>query len=240
MQQNILIVDDDMQLTSFLARFLAKHRLEATISSTASQTRSILERDSFALIVLDLNLPDADGLEIAREIRSSSRTPIIMLTARDEVYDRIIGLELGADDYLTKPYEPLELLARIKAVLRRSQPLEDGNFEVANGAQRIAFAGFELDLVARQLNRGTEGEPVSLTGSEFVLLRALAERPGEVISRQTIMDRLYGNATTVTDRAIDAHITRLRRKIDAPDAGVSLIRAVHGEGYVLAAMVENS
>lgn len=238
MAQTILIVDDDMQLTSFLSRFLGKHGFDAKTASSGAQTRAIFSRETFALIVLDLNLPDADGLEIAREIRQDSNTPIIMLTARDEVFDRIVGLELGADDYITKPYEPRELLARIKAVLRRVPTERDTATDNGSDASMIMFAGFELDLSKRTLRGVSNGLVISLTGTEFTLLRALAERAGKVLARPLIMDELYGNNTSVTDRAIDAHVTRLRRKIDQPDASVSLIQAVHGEGYLLATEVE--
>ena len=238
MQQDILIVDDDMQLTSFLARFMSKHGYHATTANTAAQTRNILRRDSFSLIVLDLNLPDADGLEIAREVYQTSRTPIIMLTARDEVFDRIVGLEMGADDYLTKPYEPRELLARIKAVLRRVQNNDVQTQGSDPGLKTVSFSGFILDIVKRQLMQPASGKQISLTGTEFTLLRTLAECAGEVVSRITIMDRLYGNSTAVTDRAIDAHINRLRRKIDIENNDISLIRAVHGEGYMLAVETE--
>jgi len=237
MTQTILIVDDDMQLTSFLSRFLAKHGFAAKTVSSGAQTRAVFDPETFALIVLDLNLPDADGLELAREIRLVAQTPIIMLTARDEVFDRIVGLELGADDYLTKPYEPRELLARIKAVLRRT-PAAAVQPEKGAEASKILFSGFELDLVKRSLRLVAGDISIPLTGTEFTLLRALAESAGAVLARPRIMDVLYGNSTTVTDRAIDAHVTRLRRKIDDAGAGASLIQAVHGEGYVLATEVE--
>lgn len=234
MKQTILIVDDDMQLTSFLSRFLGKHNFDAKTASSGAQTRALFARESFALIVLDLNLPDADGLEIAREIRKASQTPIIMLTARDEVFDRIVGLELGADDYLTKPYEPRELLARIKAVLRRSPAAARLMNERESEASKILFSGFEMDLAKRSLRSVSDNQDILLTGTEFTLLRALAESAGKVLPRPRIMDALYGNNTSVTDRAIDAHVARLRRKIDNAKTSASLIQAVHGEGYLLA------
>ena len=238
MQDHLLIVDDDRQLTAFLERFLAKHGYRATSAGSGAQARALLARRSFDLIVLDLILPDIDGLEIAREMRRQDRTPIIMLTARDEVYDRIVGLELGADDYLTKPYEPRELLARIKAVLRRARPLDPGADGSLPAARRLVFAGLTFDLVTRRLSRSADGSTVPLTGTEFALLRALAERPGEVLTRPTILHTVYGNATSVTDRTIDAHVARLRRKLDQDENGSSLIQTVHGEGYILATEVE--
>lgn len=238
MQGNLLIVDDDRQLATFLERFFAKHGYRATSVGSGAQARAILARRSFDLIVLDLILPDIDGLEIARELRREARTPIIMLTARDEVYDRIVGLEIGADDYLTKPYEPRELLARVKAVLRRSHPLDQGHEPGLPPARQLVFAGLALDLVARRLTHSSDGTAIALTGTEFALLRALAERAGEVLTRPAILRIVYGNAVSVTDRAIDAHIARLRRKLNDGDGGSSLIQTVHGEGYILATEVE--
>ena len=191
-----------------------------------------MEHDDFDLLVLDIGLPDLDGFEITRQIRRTSNLPIIMLTARDEVYDRIIGLELGADDYMSKPFEPRELLARIKSVLRRGQPIEAAP-QADKSPEMLTFAGYCLDLIAQTLRDGN-GALVQLTSTEFTLLRVLAERPGKVMSRAHILENIYGNATAITDRAIDAHIARLRRKIDPSDADTSLIRTVHGMGYCLA------
>lgn len=239
MFQRILIVDDDIQLTSFLARFLKKHEIDAVAVASAHEAREELKDNLHSLIVLDLNLPDADGLDIAKEVRQTCRTPIVMLTARDEVYDKILGLEMGADDYLTKPFEPRELLARIKAVLRRTQDNLDQQNEAAQ-ERNIHFSGFELDLTKRQLSKQESGEIISLTATEISLLQLLAENAGEVTSRHKIMDKLYGNNINVTDRAIDAHVARLRRKIDNDGDGMSLIRSAHGEGYLLAAQIENA
>jgi len=236
MDQSILIVDDDMQLTSFLTRFLIKHGYRAQTASSGAQARVLFDADTCDLVVLDLNLPDADGLDIAKEIRARAVTPIIMLTARDEVFDRIVGLEIGADDYLTKPYEPRELLARIKAVLRRPHPKNttEGGGEIS----AIQFDGFELDLAKHSLTRQADDQPIQLTSAEFSLLRALALCAGRVLTRGHIMDELYGNNVSITDRSIDAHVSRLRRKIDSPSEPASLIQSVRGEGYVLTAKAE--
>lgn len=240
MDQSILIVDDDMQLTSFLTRFLAKHGYRAQTASSGAQTRVLFDPNDCDLVVLDLNLPDADGLDLAREIRSKAATPIIMLTARDEVFDRIVGLEIGADDYLTKPYEPRELLARIKAVLRRIPATEapTGAPAAEKNVTTIRFEGFELNLKKHNLRRLNDAQEIQLTGAEFSLLRVLALSAGEVLPRALIMNELYGNSITVTDRSIDAHVSRLRRKIDLPTAQSSLIQSVRGEGYVLTAEAE--
>ncbi|WP_205319998.1 response regulator [Notoacmeibacter marinus] len=230
----ILIVEDDRQLTSFLERFLGKQDYSVTTAASAAQMWAILEHHTFDLIVLDLGLPDNDGFEITLDIQRRTHVPIIILTARDETFDRIVGLELGADDYVTKPFEPRELLARIKAVLRRTGPAQQPS--AVSSASSIRFAGMTLDLVERTLKRDEDDAAIDLTGAEFTLLRALAENAGEVLSRSRILDTLYGKTAAVTDRAIDAHIARLRRKLKhGSDAPATLIRTVHGTGYILAA-----
>lgn len=239
MQNRLLVVDDDGQLTSFLKRFLDKHGYGTQIAPTAAHARRLLARDRFDLIILDLNLPDGDGLEIARETRNQTDTPIIMLTARDEVYDRIVGLEIGADDYVTKPYEPRELLARVKAVLRRFNGHRANGHVQEEDLSSVEFMGLEFDLKQRQLVRSDTGDVIPLTGAEFVLLKAFAENAGAVLTRSVIMDKLYGSSIAVTERAIDAHVTRLRRKIDLDKNRTSLIRAVHGEGYVFAVELQS-
>lgn len=238
MTNRILVVDDDGQLTAFLKRFLTKQGFEADTAATAAEARVSLKSTIYALVVLDLNLPDGDGLEIAGEIRHASGTPVIMLTARDEVYDRIVGLEVGADDYVTKPYEPRELLARIKSVLRRADSSEPKALSV--DPQIVRFVGLELDMVQRRLTDASTEQVIALTNTEFTLLKTLVESAGDVLSRAAIMDALYGNSITVTDRAIDAHVARLRRKIDQRDGNASLIRAVHGQGYVFVTELEKT
>ncbi|MQQ07128.1 response regulator [Epibacterium sp. SM1979] len=238
MDQKILVVDDDMQLTAFLSRFLDKHGFKVQVATSGAQARAMFDPHLVDLLVLDLNLPDADGFDILKDIRRTAKTPVIMLTARDEVFDRIVGLELGADDYLTKPYEPRELLARIKAVMRRMEPAIQGSSAADHSHAR--FSGLHLDLAKRTLEREDSNRPISLTGAEFALLSALVGRAGRLLSRDEIMDTLYGKSVTITDRAVDAHISRLRRKIDPTGADVSLIQSIRGEGYILAAEVELS
>ena len=239
MADHILVVDDDRQLTSFLERFLAKQGFEVTSAGSATQMGLAMEHRRFDLMLLDVGLPDIDGFEVTRELRRSSRLPIILLTAREDVYDKIIGLELGADDYVSKPFEPRELLARIRSVLRRARGAgapPDALPEV----RAYSFAGYVLDVPTRQLT-GPDQQPVPLTGMEFDLLRLLAEHAGTVVARDRIMAAVYGNSAHVTDRAIDAHVARLRKKIGAGQAGgtgsESLIRTAHGTGYCLASTV---
>jgi len=238
MQEHILVVDDDRQLTSFLERFLTKHGFLATVAASGAQMRGLLDRHTYQMIVLDVGLPDCDGLELTRELRRDTRTPIVILTARDEVFDRIVGLELGADDYMTKPFEPRELLARIKAVLRRSAPGDDADADGTPAQTHLRFGGLTLDLFGRELICEKTLAAIPLTDREFLLLRAFAEHSGQILSREDILQMVYGHATMITDRAIDTQMSRLRRKLsDYTDPGQTIIRTVHGSGYVLAAAV---
>lgn len=234
MTEHVLVVDDDSQLTAFLERFFKKHGYRATIANTAKRMFGQLQKHDFDLIVLDLNLPDDDGLEVARQIRKTSSVPIIMLTARSEVFDKIIGLEIGADDYMTKPYEPRELLARIRSVLRRSADQVAGTSQDTPSARWLRFEDIELDVLKSKAKRLSDGVDLSLTSTEFALAKALAESAGEVLTRDRIMDLVYGNSVTATDRAIDAHIARLRRKLMSETDTTSVITTVHGSGYKLA------
>ena len=238
MQHSLLIADDDQQLTSFLKRFFVKHGYQATTVGTAAQTFAALKRDTFDLLILDLILPDEDGLEVARTLRKTTDIPIIMLSARDEVYDRIVGLELGADDYVTKPYEPRELLARVRTVLRRYANSETGDKPNRKTRRLLHFDGFEIDTVMTSVRRLSDQKVLDLTSTEFALLQTLSENGGEVLSREEILSAVYGNAVTITDRAIDAHIARLRKKLAAADARTDIIRTIHGVGYKLATEVE--
>ena len=236
MEQKILIVDDDLQVTSFLKRFFNKHGYAAETAATAEGMFECLEGGPFDLIVLDLILPDEDGFEAARRLRTTTETPIIMLTARDEIFDRIVGLELGADDYMTKPYEPRELLARVRSVLRRYNGAKSAP-QASTDTNRLRFDDFELDLMKSSACRLSDGADLRLTSAEFALLRALAEAGGDHLTRDRILSMMYGNAVQITDRAIDAHVVRLRRKLSTADEDSSLIKTVHGIGYKLTAQV---
>lgn len=233
MKQHILIVDDDSQVTSFLERFFVKNGYRATGVATSAAMFEALAADPADLVVLDLILPDEDGLDAARHLQQSSDVPIIMLSARDEMYDRIVGLELGADDYMTKPYEPRELLARVRSVLRRRT--KRGAPADTAGDGLLRFGGLVLDPVEGTARRATDGQNLNLTSTEFALLNALADAGGKVVSRDEIVMLVYGNAVQITDRAIDTHMVRLRRKLAAVSADHELIATVHGKGYRLAA-----
>jgi len=235
MPESILIVDDDRQITEFLERFLSKHGFKAVSAGSATQMGLLMEHRAFDLIILDVGLPDIDGFQVLRELRRVSIIPIVLLTVRDEVYDKIIGLEIGADDYVAKPFEPRELLARIRSVLRRTA----GKLEVpgVTPSSETVFSGFRLDTETRVLTSPL-GDPVALTSTEYALLAALVQRTGEVVRRDQLMDLLYSGSVHVTERAIDAHIARLRRKLETFGGRSDLIKTAHGSGYVLAAKIE--
>jgi len=235
MPERILVVDDDPQLTSFLARFLSKQGFEVVTSGSGTQMGLRMEHQDFDLLLLDVGLPDLDGFEIVRELRKSSRVPIIFITARDEVYDKIIGLEMGGDDYVSKPFEPRELLARIRSVLRRSI---FQRFITEDNSDYYYVCGLRLD-VRRRVVSDRAGEEIPLTSMEFSVLKCLARYAGEIVSRDRMMQCLYGACCNVTDRAIDTHVARLRKKLYSSGCRRDMIRTVHGNGYVLAEHVRS-
>lgn len=238
MKEHVLIVDDDSQVTSFLERFFVKNGYRATTAATSVAMFEALGQDSFDVVVLDLILPDEDGLDAARRLQRTSDVPIIMLSARDELSDRIVGLEMGADDYVTKPYEPRELLARVRSVLRRrGKAVDAGN---GGAAPVLVFDDIALNRVEGTARRISDGKNLNLTSTEFALLKVLAEAGGEVVGREDIVDLVYGNTVQITDRAIDTHMVRLRRKLTAASADHELIVTVHGKGYRLAAAIEKT
>lgn len=226
---HILIVDDDREIRDLTARFLRRHGFRATPAANGREMDTHLAEGRFDLVVLDLMMPGEDGLSICRRLRAQGSVPIVMVTALGEETDRIVGLEMGADDYVPKPFNPRELLARIRAVLRRS---------AAEAPERglLRFAGWTLDRAARDL-RDPSGEPVMLTAGEFDLLVALAERPQRVLSRDRLLDLTRGRETVPFDRSVDVQLSRLRRKIEADPANPALIKTVRGGGYVFAAEV---
>ena len=232
---HILVVDDDREIRELLARFLERHRFRVTAVRDAREARRAIPNAHFQLVVLDLMLPGETGLDLARWLRGQSDVPIVMLTAMGEETDRIIGLELGADDYVPKPFNPRELLARMRAVLRRTGEAADRKGE-AQG-QPIRFAGWTLDPPRRRL-LNPEGVEVPLTGGEYDLLVALLDRANRVLTRDMLLDLLRGRQGGPFDRAIDVAISRLRRKLEDDGRHAQLIKTVRGGGYVLAAVVE--
>jgi two-component system OmpR family response regulator len=233
---HILVVDDDREIRELLARFLERHRLRVTAVRDGREARRAWTQGHYHLVVLDLMLPGESGLDLARWLRTQADTPIVMLTAMGEETDRIIGLELGADDYVPKPFNPRELLARIRAVLRRAGEAADRRIE-HGGAQALRFGGWTLEPARRRL-LNPEGVEVPLTGGEFDLLHALVERPNRVLTRDMLLDLLRGRQAGPFDRAIDVAISRLRRKLEDDGRHAQLIKTVRGGGYVLATTVE--
>jgi len=233
--EHILIVDDDAEIRSLLGDYLQKNGYRATSVAEGKGMLAALDNGQVDLIVLDLMLPGDDGLVLCRNLRTRSDIPVIMLTARGEDMDRILGLEMGADDYLPKPFNPRELLARIKSILRRSKALP-GNRETSEAA-RIHFAGWELDIIARQLV-SPQGVVVPLSGSEFRLLRIFLNHPNRILSRDQLMDLMQGRETDPFERSIDVQVSRLRHRLADDAKEPTIIKTVRGEGYILAAQVE--
>lgn len=226
----ILVVDDDPGIREVLCDYLAQHGYRARGAASAGEMDRALAEGPVDLIVLDLMMPGEDGLSVVR--RLSGTPPVVMLSAMGEDTDRIVGLELGADDYLAKPCNPRELLARIRAILRR--PRED---DPPSGAA-LSFEGWRLDLVRRELSR-PDGETVALSAGEFGLLRAFAERPGRILTRDQLLEAARGADSDVFDRAMDVQISRLRKKLD-DGTGRELIATVRGEGYRFDARVRRA
>ncbi len=238
MDAEILIVDDDREIRDLLARFLTKHGMKVATARDGQELNRHLSLKSPGLIVLDLMLPGEDGLSICRRLRADAQTasiPIVMLTAMGEETDRIIGLEMGADDYLPKPFNPRELLARIKAVMRRARAA----VQPSQHSQSWRFAGFVLDAQARSLT-GPDGQNIDLTGGEFDLLKALVEHAGRVLTRDQLLDLTRGRLAGPFDRSVDIQISRIRKKIESNDKSPELIKTVRGGGYVLSVQVERN
>jgi len=232
--QHLLLVDDDKELCALLSKFLTRHRYRVSTAHNGREMASILESSRISLVILDLMLPGDDGLTLCRRIRSTSTVPIIMLTAMGEEVDRIIGLEMGADDYIAKVANPRELLARVRAVLRRVGAPEAG---APTAKERILeFAGWRLDVTHRQLISPRDAL-VPLRAGEFELLLAFVERPQRVLSRDQLLDLSRGRSASVFDRSIDVQISRLRRKIEPDPKEPTLIKTVRSGGYILAANV---
>ncbi|MDZ4790279.1 MAG: response regulator transcription factor [Hyphomicrobiales bacterium] len=228
---HIVVIEDDTEIRNLTADFLKRHGFRVDVGDgAAALDRLLLTYGAPDLIVLDVMLPGEDGLSICRRLRAASRVPIIMLTARGEVLDRIIGLEMGADDYIPKPFNPRELVARIRAILRRNeqQPLDK---------KRIATGDLKIDLYARKVTHNVTG-PLTLTSAEFDLLECFITHPGRVLSRDQLLDWTRGRRSDGLDRTIDVQLSRLRRKLN-PD-GEAFIKTVRGAGYILVAPVSEA
>ncbi|MFY0991508.1 response regulator [Halomonas sp. C05BenzN] len=231
----LIVVDDDPEIRELLADYLGRHGYRALVAEDAEALHRLLARETPELLIVDLMLPGDDGFTICRELRRDSEVPIIMLTASADETDRILGLELGADDYLGKPFNPRELLARIKAVLRRTRgpatpcpPAE---------ARLVAFGDWRLDRMTRELV-DRQGARCSLSGADFQLLQVFLEHPGRVLSREALFELTRGRPAPPLDRSIDVHVCRLRQRLGEDAQHSQLIRTVRGAGYVLTASVD--
>lgn len=231
---HILIVDDHRDIRDAVTRYLEKNGLRASSARDASQMDAMLAVGRFDLIVLDVMMPGEDGLSVCRRLSAEGKTPILMLTALGDETDRIVGLEIGADDYLPKPFNPRELLARIKAILRRADRLEPS--AGALSGRRVAFANWIVDTDKRAL-LSDAGEETPLTTAEFKLLTVFLERPRLVLSRDQLLDLTAGRAAQIFDRTIDNQVSRLRRKIERDHTRPEIITTVRGGGYCLASDV---
>ena len=233
---HILVVDDDREIRDLLARFLRRHGFRVETAADGREMFRALSAGRFDLAVLDLMLPGEDGLSLCRRVRAESDLPIVMLTAIGEDTDRIVGLEMGADDYLAKPFNPRELLARIRAVLRRAPEMRRPD---ADPSRTLKFQGWALDAGRRSL-QAPDGALVDLTAGEFDLLLALVEHPGRVLNRDQLLDLTRGREAGPFDRSVDVQVSRLRRKIEEDPKQPALIKTVRGGGYVFAGAVMES
>ncbi|HEY4375231.1 MAG TPA: response regulator transcription factor [Burkholderiales bacterium] len=229
MSDLVLMIEDDARLAAMVVDYLGRNGIAVIHAGTAAEGRAQLNRERFALVILDLMLPDADGLDVCRQIRAGTGgadLPIVMLTAKGDPLDRVVGLELGADDYLAKPFEPRELLARIRAVLRRMRA------PAAERESALHFGRLAIDAGARSVRVGGEERP--LTAYQFDLLLAMAERAGRVLTREQLLDTVKGESLEAFDRSIDVHIARIRAAIEDDPKKPKRIVTVRGAGYVFA------
>ena len=234
---HVLVVDDHRDIREPLARYLERHELRVSVAESAAAARRTLRAAAVDLVVLDIMMPGEDGLQLCRHLREATRIPVILLTAMAEDTDRIVGLEVGADDYVTKPFNPRELLARIKAVIRRARSLPPDKEPLP--ARTYRFDRWSLDTGRRELV-DEAGVVTPLSSGEFRLLVALLERPGMVLSRDQLLDLTRGRSATPFDRAVDNQVSRLRRKIERDPKHPALIATVWGGGYRFAGDVERA
>jgi DNA-binding response OmpR family regulator len=230
---HILVVDDDQRIRQMLTRYFEQEGYRISVAADGLTMRAQLN-DSVDVILLDVVMPGEDGLALARDVRATSDVGIIMLTGRDDVLDRVVGLEVGADDYIAKPFHLREVLARVKSILRRREP---ATMPSGTADEVIRFEGWRLDVVRRQLVSPT-GEDVALTTGEFDLLAALARHPGRVFGREALMDLTRGRSWVAFDRSIDAQVARLRKKIEADPKNPMLVKSVRNVGYVFTGKVD--
>ncbi len=233
-QDHVLVVDDDAEIRSLLRDYLQKNGYRVTAVADGRAMWAAFDAAKADIVVLDVMMPGDDGLTLCRNLRARSQVPVIMLTARGEETDRIVGLEMGADDYLPKPFNPRELLARIKSILRRTRALPD-NLQ-PDEARRLLFTGWALDTVTRNLH-SPAGVVVALSGTEFRLLRIFLAHPNRVLTRDQLIDLMLSRDATPFDRSIDVQVSRLRHRLNDDAAQPAIIKTVRSQGYVLAAEV---
>jgi two-component system OmpR family response regulator len=234
---HILVVDDHREIRDLLSKYLARYGFRVSAAESAARARRLLEASAIDLVVLDIMMPGEDGLSLCRHLRTATDLPVIMLTAMAEDTDRVVGLEMGADDYVVKPFNPRELLARIKSVLRRARALP-GNLE-PEAVKSFRFAGWTLDAASRNLT-APDGVVVPLSGTEFKLLRVFLAHPKRVLSRDQLIELMISRDAGPFDRAIDVQVSRLRQRLRDDAREPRIIKTVRGEGYVLSAQVEAS
>jgi DNA-binding response OmpR family regulator len=230
----VVVVDDEPELRKILSDYLSRHGFQVRAVASGAELDASLAAEEADLLILDIAMPDEDGLSIARRMRASSAVPILMLTAAAEIVDRVVGLELGADDYLTKPFDLRELLARLRALLRRSEhpapPVGEAPVQRSESA-KVLFGEVRLDMDAQRLLRG-DGEEIALTSMEFDLLSAFARNPNRVLTRDRLLDLAHHRGPEPFDRSIDIRIARLRRKIEPDPSKPRVIKTIHGAGYM--------
>ena len=224
MTRKLLLIEDDARLAGMVRDYLGESGFDVTVAGTGKKGLALQRKHGFDAIILDLMLPDTDGLEVCRTLRATDSVPILMLTAKGDPMDRVVGLELGADDYLPKPFEPRELLARLRAILRRGK-----------GADRADIMWFgRLEIDTRAMEARIDGRPCALTAHQFKLLEIMAKAPGRVLSRDYLMDRLKGGNLDAFDRSIDVHISRIRAAVEVDPKHPRRVITVRGAGYVFA------
>lgn len=239
--QHIAVVDDETAITELLAHYLGTHGFRTTQLHSGRELMALMPSDPPELVLLDLGLPGEDGFAIARQLREHWRCGLVIITGRGDSVDKVVGLEVGADDYVTKPFDLRELVARIKAVLRRIEPAPaaapaavapaSAAVSSAASAQGLSFLGWRLDLAARRLD-DPSGAEVRLTTGEFELLAALVQHPGRVLSRDFLLEQTRGREAAPFDRTIDVQVGRLRKKIEADPENPQIIKSVRGAGYI--------
>ncbi|HET7795662.1 MAG TPA: response regulator transcription factor [Rhizobacter sp.] len=237
---HLAIVDDEIAITSLLGSYLTGHGFRVSELHSGRALMNLMAEDPPALVLLDLGLPGEDGFVIARQLREHWRCGLVIITGRGDAVDKIVGLEIGADDYVTKPFDMRELVARIKAVLRRMEPAPQPAAPAAAPATScLCFAGWRLDTSARRLEN-TQGEAVGLTSGEFDLLKVLATHPGRVLSRDFLLEQTRGREAAPFDRTIDVQIGRLRKKIEADPENPQIIKSIRSAGYVFVPAVSQT